>query len=50
MPLRTKVGLGAGHIVLDVDPAPPAQRDTAPRPEFLVHVCCGQMVAHLSYC
>ena len=25
-----KIGLGPGHIVLDEDPAPPLQRDTAP--------------------
>ena len=25
-----RVGLGPGHIVLDEDPAPPPQRDTAP--------------------
>jgi len=33
MPLGTKVGLGAGHIVLCGDPAPPP-RDTAPCPDF----------------
>jgi len=32
MKLRTEVGLGPGHIVLDGDPAPPFQRGTAPPP------------------
>jgi len=30
MPLGMEVGLGAGHIVLDGDLAPPPQRCTAP--------------------
>ena len=30
MPLGMEVGLGPAHIVLDGDPAPPTQRDTAP--------------------
>ena len=40
MKLGMQVGLGHGQIVLDGDPAPPPQRDTAPnfRP-----ICCGQM-------
>ena len=29
MPLGTDVGLGPGGIVLDEDPAPPTERDTA---------------------
>jgi len=29
MPLGTEVGLGAGDIVLDGDPAPPTERDTS---------------------
>ena len=47
MPLSTKVGLGLGNVVLNVDPAQPP-RDTAP--QFSAHVCCGQTVAYLSYC
>jgi len=46
MPLGRDVNLGPGDIVLD--PAPP--KGTQPRPQFSAHVCCGQMVAHLSYC
>jgi len=49
MPLVREVGLGLGHIVLDWDPAPLLQGGTAP-PQFSVHVCCGQMFAHISYC
>jgi len=30
MKLGVQVGLGPGHIVLDGDPVPPSQRDTAP--------------------
>jgi len=41
MPLGTEVGLGPGHIVLDVDPDPLPQRGTAP--QFSVHISCGQM-------
>jgi len=29
MPLGTEIGLGPGHIVLDGDPAPLTERDTA---------------------
>jgi len=36
-----QVGLSAGHIVLDGDPAPPPKRGTAP--QFSAHICCGQM-------
>jgi len=39
MPLGTEEGLGPGHIVLDGDPAPPANGHS---PQFLAHVCCGQ--------
>jgi len=47
--LYTDVGIGPGHTVLDVDPNPaPTKRGTDP--QFTAHVCCGQMVAHLSYC
>jgi len=41
MPLGIEVGLGPGHIVLDVDPDPLPQRGTAP--QFSVHISCGQM-------
>ena len=37
-----EVGLSPVHIVLDGDPAPWPKRGTAP-PQFLAHVCCGQM-------
>jgi len=40
MKLGVQVGLGAGHIVLDEDPAPAPQRRTDP--QFLACVCCGQ--------
>ena len=40
-PLDTEVGLSLGDIVLDGDPAPPLHRGTAP--QFLAHICCGQM-------
>jgi len=40
MPFAMKVDLGAGHIVLDGDRAPPKG---AQRP-FSAHVCCGQTV------
>ena len=39
-------GLGPGDIVLDGDPAPVAERGTAPH--FWAHVYCGQTIAHLS--
>ena len=38
---------GPGDNVLDGDPALPKKE---PSPQFLAHVCCGQTVAHLSYC
>jgi len=33
--------LGPGHIVLDGDPAFPDPKGH--NPQFLVHICCGQM-------
>jgi len=56
-----EVGLGLGHIVLDVEPASPVfgnvywmDQDATwyggIAPEFSAHVCCGQTIAHLSYC
>ena len=43
MKLGMEVGLGAGHIVLDEDPAPPLPKGHSP--QFSAHVCCGQMAA-----
>jgi len=40
MKLGTRVGLGPGHIVLDMDSAPLPQKGTAP--QFSAHVYCGQ--------
>jgi len=45
MPLGTEVGLGSSDIVLDGDPAPPTQRDTAALHIFSAHVYCGQTAA-----
>ena len=44
MPLGPEVGVGPGHTALDGDPATslPQKRGTA-HPQFLAHVCCGQM-------
>jgi len=42
MPLGMDVGLGPGHIVLDMDPAPP-QKKGGHSPRFSALVCCGQM-------
>ena len=53
IPLGTEVDLGSDHIVLDgVQLRPPRTLAHQPPPphHFLVHVYCGQMVAHLSYC
>jgi len=41
MKLGMQVGLGAGHIVLDGDPAPPPPKGHSP--QFSAHICCGQM-------
>jgi len=49
MPLGMVVDLGPGHIVLDGANLLPLERGTA-APLFSAHVCCGQTVAHLSYC
>jgi len=43
MKLGVQVDLGSGHIVLDGDPAPLPQ--TGKAPQFLAHICCGQMAA-----
>ena len=50
MPLGTEVDLGPGHTVLDQDPAPLAKGAQQLLPLFSAHICCGQTVAHLSYC
>jgi len=42
MKLGVRVGLGAGHTVLDGDPAAPPPKGHIP--QFLAHICCGQMV------
>ena len=42
MPLGMEVRLGPDNIVLDGDPATPQSSGTAPLPQFLAHVCCGQ--------
>ena len=42
MKLGMQVGLGPGYIVLDGDPLTPPQRAS---PQFLGHICCGQMAA-----
>jgi len=41
MPLGMEVGLGPGDIMLDGDPSPPFLKGHSP--QFLAHVCCGQM-------
>jgi len=41
MKLGMQVGLCPGHIVLDGDPAPPHPKGHSP--QFLAHICCGQM-------
>jgi len=38
--LGMQVGLGAGQIVLDVDPAPLPQKGGTDIPQFSAHVCC----------
>jgi len=43
MKVDVQVGLGPGHIVLDEDSAPSLPKGTAP--QFLAHICCGQMAA-----
>ena len=38
--LGPEVGFSPGHIVLDVDPAPPPRQGHSP--QFSAYVCCGQ--------
>jgi len=49
MPLGTKEGLGPGHVVLHGDLALP-KKGTASPEKNSVHVYCGEMVSHFSYC
>ena len=44
MKLGMQVGLGPGHTVLDVDPAPPPPK-RGHSPQLSAHVYCGQMAA-----
>jgi len=39
-------GLDRGHIVLDGDAAPPPQKES--EPQFLAHICCGQMAGWIN--
>jgi len=48
MLLGTEVGLSPGHIVSYGDPTSSPHKGA--QPQFSAHVCCGQTVAHLSYC
>jgi len=54
MKLGMEVELGPDHIVSDGDPAHPSasspQKGGHRSPHFSAHICCGQMVAHLSNC
>jgi len=51
MPLGTQISLDPGDIVLDWYPVHShGTGHNCPTPQFLVHVCCGQTVAHLSSC
>ena len=43
MKLGVQVSLGPGHIVLDGDPPQPPPKEHTP--QFLAHICCGQMTA-----
>ena len=43
-----EVDLCPGHVVLDGDPDPPREGHSSPL--FSADICCGQTVAHLSYC
>jgi len=43
MKLDTQVGLGPGHTVLDGDSGPLPPRAQPPLPQFLAHICCGEM-------
>jgi len=47
-PLGTEVDLGAGHIVLDGDPAPPRRGHSIARSFRSMSIVAA--VAHLSYC
>jgi len=47
MALGTELGLSPGHIVR-WGPSSPPRKGAEQHPHFLAHVCCGEMVAHLS--
>jgi len=49
-PHGTEVGFGPGEVVLHGVPALHPPQKTGHSPQFSAHVCCGQTVAHLSYC
>jgi len=42
IPLGIDIGLGADHIVLDVDPGPPSRKRAQQLPQFSAHVDCSQ--------
>jgi len=46
MKFGMQAGLGPGHILLDGDPAPPSPKGHSP--QFLAHVCCGQMAGWIN--
>ena len=50
MKLGAEVGLGPAHIVLNGDPEPPPPKRRSPNFRPMAHICCGQTIAHLSYC
>ena len=43
MKLDMQVGLCPGHIVLDEDSGPPLPQGRSHPPQFLAHICCGEM-------
>jgi len=45
MKLGMQVVLGPGHIVLGGDSAPLPPKGHSLSPQFLAHICCGQMAA-----
>ena len=50
MPLDTEVGLCPSDIVLDGNPAPPAQKRKGTSPQFSAHVFCGQTAVCIRCC
>jgi len=45
MKLGKQLSLGPGHVVLDGGLVPPPLKGGAETPEFLAHICCGQVAA-----